>query len=314
MDVLVTGGRITAVGPDLRSSPGARAVDGGGGAVLPGLHDHHLHLAAMAARVGSVRVGPPAVRTREELGRALAEADAPPPPVPGSAASTTTSRSPATSTVTTWTPSCPRGRCASSTAPARCGCSTAARRTLSRPAAPTIRGSNATTRADRPAASTAPTPGSAIAGRRHHSTSRPSGGSSRLTVSPASPTPPRPPTSPTGTCWLARPSATICRSPSRSPAARHLPSIARPRRSASAPVKLIVEDHQLPPLDQLVADTRTAHGADRAVAVHCVTRVALVLALAALDEAGVRPGDRIEHAAVADPTWPLRSLAVASSW
>ena len=301
VDVLVTGGRITAVGPDLRSSPGARAVDGGGGAVLPGLHDHHLHLAAMAARVGSVRVGPPAVRTREELGRALAEAHASRPPVPGSAASTTTSRSPATSTVTTWTPSCPRGRCASSTAPARCGCSTAARWTPSRPAAPTIRGSNATTRADRPAASTAPTPGSAIAGRRHHSTSRPSGGSSRLTVSPASPTPPRPPTSPTGTCWLAP--AHARRSAGRHPGHRR-PGTCRPLPSLAAPPRPRQAHRRGPPapaLDQLVADTRTAHGADRAVAVHCVTHVALVLALAALDEAGVRPGDRIEHAAVADP-------------
>jgi predicted amidohydrolase YtcJ len=32
--------------------------------------------------------------------------------------------------------------------------------------------------------------------------------------------------------------------------------------------------------------------------VHCVTREALVLLLAALDEAGPRPGDRIEHAAL----------------
>jgi predicted amidohydrolase YtcJ len=43
---------------------------------------------------------------------------------------------------------------------------------------------------------------------------------------------------------------------------------------------------------------RAIHGGGRAVAVHCVTREALFLLLAALDEAGARPGDRIEHAAL----------------
>jgi predicted amidohydrolase YtcJ len=43
-----------------------------------------------------------------------------------------------------------------------------------------------------------------------------------------------------------------------------------------------------------------AHGHGRPVAVHCVTREALVLALAAWDEARARPGDRVEHGAVVD--------------
>ena len=37
------------------------------------------------------------------------------------------------------------------------------------------------------------------------------------------------------------------------------------------------------------------------MAVHCVTRVALLLALAAWDETGAREGDRIEHGAVVHP-------------
>jgi predicted amidohydrolase YtcJ len=45
----------------------ATVVDGGGGALLPGLHDHHLHLLAMAARTGSVPCGPPEVADRDEL-------------------------------------------------------------------------------------------------------------------------------------------------------------------------------------------------------------------------------------------------------
>ena len=46
-------------------------VDGDGGVLLPGLHDHHLHLMAMAARADSVPCGPPAVNDRDELARCL---------------------------------------------------------------------------------------------------------------------------------------------------------------------------------------------------------------------------------------------------
>ena len=58
----------------------ATVVDGGGGALLPGLHDHHLHLLAMAARAGSVPCGPPEVADLDELaGRLQAAALATPP-------------------------------------------------------------------------------------------------------------------------------------------------------------------------------------------------------------------------------------------
>jgi predicted amidohydrolase YtcJ len=71
------------------------------------------------------------------------------------------------------------------------------------------------------------------------------------------------------------------------------------------PVKLVVADHRLPPLDDLVAAFRAARRRRRPVAVHCVTRVALVLALAAWHDVGSVPGDRIEHGAVI----PLELLA-----
>jgi predicted amidohydrolase YtcJ len=58
-------------------------------------------------------------------------------------------------------------------------------------------------------------------------------------------------------------------------------------------------DHDLPPLATLVTDIAAAHGAGRSVAFHCVTPAELVLALAAIEEAGPMRGDRIEHAAVA---------------
>jgi predicted amidohydrolase YtcJ len=67
------------------------------------------------------------------------------------------------------------------------------------------------------------------------------------------------------------------------------------------PLKLVLDERALPPLPELVERVRSAHVQGRCVAVHCVTRAELVLALAALEEAGVRKGDRIEHASVAPP-------------
>jgi predicted amidohydrolase YtcJ len=64
------------------------------------------------------------------------------------------------------------------------------------------------------------------------------------------------------------------------------------------PVKIVVADHDLPPLDFVVAGLREARRQGRAVAVHCVTREALLLTMAAWDEVGPQPGDRIEHGAV----------------
>jgi predicted amidohydrolase YtcJ len=60
----------------------------------------------------------------------------------------------------------------------------------------------------------------------------------------------------------------------------------------------VLADSGLPRYDELTDRIRAAHAAGRPVAVHCVTREALVLLLAALGDAGPRPGDRIEHAAL----------------
>jgi predicted amidohydrolase YtcJ len=71
-------------------------------------------------------------------------------------------------------------------------------------------------------------------------------------------------------------------------------------RVSLGPHKLVVPDHDLPDPDALAAQMRGAHDAGRAVAVHCVSRAALVLTIAALRSAGTMPGDRVEHCAVAD--------------
>jgi predicted amidohydrolase YtcJ len=66
----------------------------------------------------------------------------------------------------------------------------------------------------------------------------------------------------------------------------------------AGPVKLVVGDHALPALDDLVATMRTVRAQQRSVAVHAVTRIGLVLAIAAWEEVGAVEGDRLEHGAV----------------
>ncbi|WP_369188293.1 amidohydrolase family protein [Streptomyces sp. R08] len=68
VDVRIDGGRIAEIGAGLT---GAADVDGRGGALLPGLHDHHIHLAALAAEAASVRVGPADVRGPTAFAAAL---------------------------------------------------------------------------------------------------------------------------------------------------------------------------------------------------------------------------------------------------
>ncbi|WP_280388025.1 amidohydrolase family protein, partial [Nocardia wallacei] len=78
------------------------------------------------------------------------------------------------------------------------------------------------------------------------------------------------------------------------------PTVTDPRvsRFTLGPTKILLDDASLPPLDDFVGRIRGAHDAGRSVAVHCVTRVQLILTMAALDGAGVRHGDRIEHGAI----------------
>ncbi|MFI6338962.1 amidohydrolase family protein [Streptomyces sp. NPDC050535] len=68
VDVRVEDGRIAEIGERL---PGRAELDGRGGALLPGLHDHHVHLPASAAEAASVRVGPGDVRGVDGFAAAL---------------------------------------------------------------------------------------------------------------------------------------------------------------------------------------------------------------------------------------------------
>ena len=71
VDVRCDEGLITEVGPALQPRTDERVIAAGGGALLPGLHDHHIHLFALAAAHNSVHCGPPQVTTAEQLSDAL---------------------------------------------------------------------------------------------------------------------------------------------------------------------------------------------------------------------------------------------------
>jgi predicted amidohydrolase YtcJ len=65
--------RIVEAG-DLSPQHGEQLLDAAGATVIPGLHDHHVHLRSAAAALTSARVGPAEVRGRDDLARALAQA------------------------------------------------------------------------------------------------------------------------------------------------------------------------------------------------------------------------------------------------
>jgi predicted amidohydrolase YtcJ len=85
-------------------------------------------------------------------------------------------------------------------------------------------------------------------------------------------------------------------------------AVERPEQILVGPLKIYLRDAELPDFDTLLSRVRTAHARGRAAAFHCVTRVELGFALAALSEAGAIPGDRVEHAAIAD-AYALETLA-----
>jgi predicted amidohydrolase YtcJ len=65
------------------------------------------------------------------------------------------------------------------------------------------------------------------------------------------------------------------------------------------PAKLHLHEAKLPALETAIGFVCSAHEQGRNVAVHCATEVELIYALALFEAAGTKKGDRIEHASVA---------------
>jgi predicted amidohydrolase YtcJ len=75
-DVRISGDTIAEIAPRLAPQPGEAVLEARGGALLPGLCDHHLHLHALAASARSLECGPPAVTSLPGLADALGTAPA----------------------------------------------------------------------------------------------------------------------------------------------------------------------------------------------------------------------------------------------
>ena len=76
LDVRLEGGRIAAIGPGLPRD--SEEIDGGGGALIPGLADHHIHLYGLAAQAGSVDLND--ARKASDVAARIAAAAAQRPP------------------------------------------------------------------------------------------------------------------------------------------------------------------------------------------------------------------------------------------
>ena len=272
-DVRCRDGQVVEVGASLTRNAGEQVLDANGGALLPGLHDHHIHLLALAATARSVRCGPPAVTDRAALGRALRQAPGSGwirgvgyhESVAGLLDRQTLDRFEAERPVRIQHRS---GKMWFFNSPALRALGIAA------PSGRLFRGDRLLR--ERLPASDDPRPGLAAVSARLASY-----GVTGVT------------------------DATPSNNPETSALYRSVPlrqrlQVMGDESLAAGPLKILLDDAALPPLEALRERVANAHRRGRPVAIHCVTRTELIFALAAFGDAGTRRGDRIEHAAVAD--------------
>lgn len=300
-DVRVEAGVVSAIG-EMSPLAGEEVLDAQGGLLLPGLHDHHIHVAALAASLSSVRCGPPEVTTRAAFAASLQ--------IQG----------------TGWL----RAIGYHETVAGMLDAATLDRIVSHRPVRVQHRSGRMwflnSLALERVLADHAPPPGLERANGRF--TGRLFDADRWLQAALAS----EPPSfAPVGT-MLARVGVTGLTD--MSPAndafmARHFAAeqerASLPQRVLLAgtlalgdarlgesvhvgPAKLHLHEADLPALDEATAFVRAAHAQQRNVAVHCATEVELLFTLAAFHEAGSMPGDRIEHAAVA-PDFAVSAIA-----
>jgi len=308
VDVRTTDGVIEEVDRPLSPRPSEEVIDGRRGALLPGLHDHHIHLLALAAAERAPWVGPPVVTDGDMLGATLAAADAAlgggdwlgaigyhesvagpldrwrldalvaerPVRVQHRTGEWWVLNSQALAQV---------GLGDGDGGPA--GVGAGVERDGDGRATGRLRGLDEWLRDRLPAP---PQPDLAAVGRRL----------SRYgvtAVTDATPVRALDDMAPLASAAAAGdlPQRVVVTGGPR------LAEATPPAPLGRGPVKLVVADYALPGLDELVRWMRSAHEVGRPVAVHCVTRAGLGLALSAWDEAGALAGDRVEHASVVPP-------------
>lgn len=310
IDVAVNAGRIVDVAPGVAAPSDAIVIDGGGGALVPGLWDHHIHVLALAAARRSVAVGPPDVHDREQFIAALV-AHCPTDPndwLRGVGYHESVAGPLDRHDLDRLLPGVPvrlQHRSGamwvlSSEAVDRLGIEHEVVDGLERDDSGRLTGrvygldgwlGQRVQRAD-----PRPAPDLAAVGREL-------AGYGVVGVTDATPY------DDAGDLQVLAAAAVSGDLPQRVVATGGpaLAAVGFPAPLVPGPVKLRLADHALPSLDELCGWITAAHRHGRPVAVHCVTRAALVLVIAALDDAGSAPGDRIEHAAVV-PTETIEAL------
>lgn len=305
-DVLIRGGTVATLGSGL-SATGLPVLDADGGALLPGLHDHHLHLHALAADTNSVRCGPPRVHTADRLARVLAAA-----PGDGWIRGVGYVETVAGMLDSVALDSLCRDR------PVRIQHRSGAMWILNSAAAEFVGLESATEPGVERDAS-------------GHATGRvwradtwlrsrlPDTGPPDLTEIGArlarygitgitDATPDLPADSLAGLIDAKRTGAL----------SQRLNLMGIPLGHSGGPdvttgaYKIVLADSGFPDIDSLVATIARAHAFGRPIAVHCVSREALLILLAAFDETGTVPGDRVEHGALipAESIGTLRRLGI----
>jgi predicted amidohydrolase YtcJ len=329
VDVRTMDGVIAEVDRPIEPRPGDRVLDGGRGALLPGLHDHHIHLVALAEAERAPWVGPPVVTDAAMFGATLAAADA--ALEGGDWLGAVGYHESVAGPLDRW-----RLDALVAERPVRVQHRTGAWWVLNSQALAQVGLADGDAGAVAGGGAVAGA-GEAVAGYAGFERDGDGRATGRLRglddwLRDRLPAPPAPDLAAVGR-RLSRYGVTAVTdaTPVRAPddlaplagaaAAGDLPQrvvvTGGPRLAAATPpeplgrgpVKLVVADYALPGLDQLVRWMRSAHDVGRPVAVHCVTRAGLGLALAAWDEAGAVAGDRVEHASVVPPDLRARMAA-----
>jgi predicted amidohydrolase YtcJ len=296
-------GRMARMSSDLSPEPTDQVIEANGGALLPGLRDHHIHLLALAAARSSVRCGPPEVENRAALEQTLQQAAA--------------SRTPKNPLRGVGYHESVAGNLDRQSLDAMLGSHPV--RIQHRSGALWILNSLALALLELPN-------GSAPPGVELDESGQPTGRIFREDVwlRARSNKQPAPDLSEVGSLLAAYGVTGVCdATPSNSEDEWGL--FARARRSGAlpqklrlmgnerlpaatddpylerGPVKFMLDENDLPEADALMEVIRNAHQDGRGVAFHCVTRSELVVALDALERAGPLAMDRIEHASVTPP-------------
>ena len=326
VDVRFAGDCVIECAPGLRPLAGEEEIDADGCALLPGLHDHHLHLRALAAAEASAQVGPEQVRTAAELATRLRAHGASLPP--GAWLRCVGYHESVAGPLDRWTldrmlpnPERPVRVQHRTGALWMVNSAALARLGLDPPSggqAPDQTGverdadgraTGRLWRMDRWLGDRVPARPADLAASLASVSAR---AAARGVTGFTDATPGASETDVAGLAAAAADGTIVQRLLCMARADVSGP--ARGPRFRLGPVKIMLDDDTLTSLDELAGQVRQAHAARRAVAVHCVTRVQLVLTLAALDLAGRRAGDRIEHGAVipAETVPELRGLTVVS--